>query len=151
MTPFDRENTPISDVIEGLLDALERADREDRTTLYGGTRRADRPFGMDYGFDVRWGLDSFDTDEPPTEEHRSHLVDTRRTDDGMGVVADLPDVDRDDVTVRIDEEHRFLEIGTDDGVIERVPLPWPAEVRTTRLNNGVLDVVLAPKHEENDE
>lgn len=106
-----------------------------------------RPFRADYGFSIRQGLGSSD---PSAGNRDGRLVDIRRTDDGMNVVADLPGVDGTDVTVRADEAHRALEIGTDEGVLERISLPWPATVRTVRFNNGVLDVDLAPRDRDDE-
>lgn len=60
----------------------------------------------------------------------------------MQIVADLPGVDDSDLTVQFTENHRFLEITTGEEEIERIPLPWSAEIETTQFNNGVLDVRL---------
>jgi HSP20 family molecular chaperone IbpA len=142
MPSFDREDT-ISDAIERILDAIERAEPGERP-LPDESRRSGRPFDLDYGFAVDWGLDPIipvdpgGPDSPP--ESNEHLVDSRREDDEITIVADLPDADGDDVEVRLDEDARLLEIRDADGVIERTALPWPAEVRTVRLNNAVLDV-----------
>ena len=138
MPSIDREDRPISDIIEEIMDVLERADlgADERSPFFGSVRGAD-PFRADYGFSIDWRLDPDDS-----EGSNEHLVDSRREDDEMSVVADLPDVDGDDVELWLDESDRLLEIRGADGVIERVSLPWPAEIRTTRLNNGVLDVRL---------
>lgn len=145
MTPFDREETPIYDIIDEIFDALERAEREGRSSVRGGERGLDRPFNTGYEFAVDWGLDAVGPpieDGPESGEVDEHLVDSRQENDEVRVVADLPDVDGDALAVRLTEDHRLLDIEIDEEVIERISLPWPADIEMKRLNNGVLDVGL---------
>lgn len=145
MTPFDDEDTPIYDAIDRIFDALERADRENRSSVRGGNRGIDSPFDTEYEFAIDWGLDAIGPpieDGPTSEEAEEYLVDGWEEGDGMRVVADLPGVDGDVLTVQLLEDRRLLDIGTGEEVIRRIPLPWPADIETTRLNNGILDVTL---------
>lgn len=145
MTPFDREDTPIHDIINQIFDALERADREGQSSVHGRGRDLDRPFGTEYEFAIDWGLDAVGPpteNGPASEEVDEYLIDSWQEDDRMQIVADLPGVDDSDLTVQFTEDHRFLEITTGEEEIERIPLPWSAEIETTRFNNGVLDVRL---------
>lgn len=154
MTPFDREDTPIYDIIDEIFDALERADREGRSSVRGGERGVGRPFATGYEFAVDWGLDAVGPpieDGPASGEVDGCLVDSRREDDEVRIVADLPGVDSDALVVRLSGDHRLLDVARDEEVIERIPLPWPAEIETKRFNNGVLDVKLVRIGGDDDE
>lgn len=145
MTPFDRENIPIYDIINQIFDAPERADREGQSSVRGRGHGPDRPFGMEYEFAIDWGVDPVEPpieDGPISEEVDEYLIDGRQEDDEMRVVADLPGVKDSEMTVQSTEDYRFLEITTGEEMIERIPLPWAAEIETTRFNNGVLDIRL---------
>lgn len=84
-------------------------------------------------------------DEPSAEYSDGFCVDTYRTDSELVVVADLPHVDKDDVSVGLHRRTNDLVIAVDGQVIERVAVPWP-RVLSTRVtfNNGVLEIHLAP-------
>lgn len=145
MTPFDRESPPIYDIINQIFDALEQADREGQSFVRGKGRDLDRPFGTEYEFAIGWGVDAVGPpieDGPVSEVGDEYLIDSWQEDDGMRVVADLPGVNDSELTVQSTEGYRFLEITTGEEMIERIPLPWAAEMETTRFNNGVLDVRL---------
>lgn len=154
MTPFDRGNTPIHDIIDQIFDALEQADREGQSSVRGRGRDLDRPFGSEYEFAIDWRLDAIGPPieaDPVSEEGDGYLIDSWQEDDGMRVVADLPGVDDGELTAQLIEGHRFLGITTAKGVIERIPLPWLAEIEATRFNNGVLDVRLVRIDEDGNE
>ena len=145
MTPFDRESPPIYDIINQIFDALEQADREGQSFVRGRGRDLDRPFGTEYEFAIGWGLDAIGPpieDGPVSRKGDESLIDKRLEDDRMQVVADLPGVDDRELTAQFTGGHRFLEITTGEEMIARIPVPWSAEIETTRFNNGVLDVGL---------
>ena len=145
MTPFDREDIPIHDIINQIFDALERADREGQSSVHGRGRDLDHPFGTEYEFAVDWGLDAVGPpieNGPASEEVDEYLIDSWQEDDRMQVAADLPGTDDSDLTVRSTKDHRFLEIVTGEERIGRIPLPGSAAIETTRFNNGVLDIRL---------
>lgn len=128
MTPFDRKNTSIDDIIGQIFD-----------------RPFSGPFSTEYEFAIDWGLDAIVPpieDGPVSQKGDESLVDKRQEDNRIQVVADLPGVDDSEPTAQLTESHRFLEITTGEEMIERISLPWSAEIETTRFNNGVLDVRL---------
>lgn len=69
-------------------------------------------------------------------------VTTRETDDGVVVIADLPGIDDDDLTVGFEDDDRTLAVAVDGEVVERVSLPWPAEPERSTFRNGVLEIYL---------
>ncbi|WP_336346035.1 alpha-crystallin domain-containing protein [Halalkalicoccus ordinarius] len=128
MTPFDRKNTSIDDIIGQIFN-----------------RPFSSPFSTDYEFAIGWELDAIEPpieDGPVSQTGDESLIDKRQEDNRMQVVADLPSADDSELTAQLTEGHRFLEITTGEEMIERIPLPWSAEIETTRFNNGVLDVRL---------
>ena len=128
MTPFDRENTSIDDIISQIFD-----------------RPFSSPFSTEYEFGIDWGLDAIGPpieDSPVSQKGDESLIDSWQEGDRLQVVADLPGVDDSELTAQLTESHRFLEITTSEEMVERIPLPWSAEIETTRFNNGVLDVRL---------
>ncbi|MFC4439134.1 MULTISPECIES: Hsp20/alpha crystallin family protein [Natrialbaceae] len=72
------------------------------------------------------------------------LIDTR-FDDEFIVIADIPGVSKDDLSVGINPKTNTLVISKVGIVLERIPLPWqPTEATTVRFNNGVLEVRVRP-------
>lgn len=72
------------------------------------------------------------------------LIDTRRTDDELVVVADVNRTSTDEVTVGIDPGASELVIGKRGRVLGRVDVPWESTERSAQFNNGVLEVRLRP-------
>lgn len=89
------------------------------------------------------------TTEPSVESPDDYLVDTRQTEDEFVVVAELPGVDEEDLSVGIDVNANDLVISVEDRTIDRIPLPWSSSVAAkVWFNNSVLEVHTKPDDEE---
>lgn len=72
-----------------------------------------------------------------------YLVTTREADDGgVVVIADLPGVDAEDLTVGFERGDETLVVAVNDDVVERVSLPWPARAERSTFRNGMLEIDL---------
>lgn len=147
--------------LRSLLEALADAD-QDGTNRVSRRRRSEKGrFSTDIGFSGRLGRpssgpgssgdsDSATGSDPSSISDRSapgdrvdedYHVDVRHDADGrLVVVADMPGVDHEDLTVGLDEESNELVVGVDERAIERMPLPWPVEDVEGRFNHGVLEL-----------
>lgn len=80
------------------------------------------------------------TEDAPATPEEFH-VDAYRAGDELVVVADLPGVDAEDLSVGVDVGRNCLVVGVDGDVVERVTLPWESVVASeATFNNGVLEV-----------
>lgn len=133
----------IFDVLRHVANSLQEAQRDGRDRA-GGAGHISGPRGRtDYGFSARIGPGTEETETTASADH-DHLVDVRRGEDHLLVVADLPDVDADDLTVGIDRGAGDLVVGVDDTPVEHVPLPWPDADVDARFEHGVLEVHIEP-------
>jgi HSP20 family molecular chaperone IbpA len=72
------------------------------------------------------------------------LIDVR-FDNEFIVVADIPGISTDDLSVGINSRAKTLIIRTNKTVLGRVPLPWDSvEMTAAWFNNGILEVRLQP-------
>lgn len=134
------------DVVRHVIDSLQEAQRDGRDRA-GGAGHISGPRGRrtDYEFSARIGPETDETETTASVDH-DHLLDVRRgeDEDHLLVVADLPDVDTDDLTVGIDREADDLVVGVDGKPVERVPLPWPDVDVDARFEHGVLEIHIDP-------
>ncbi|WP_227378519.1 gas vesicle protein GvpH [Haladaptatus halobius] len=73
-------------------------------------------------------------------------IDARITDDELLIVADLPGVTEDDLSVGIERSTNKLVIGRGEVVVGRVELPWESsKVTHAQFNNGVLEMHVRPE------
>ena len=72
-----------------------------------------------------------------------YLVTTREADDGgIVVIADLPGVDSENLTVGFEQGDDTLVVAVNDNVVDRVSLPWPARAERSTFRNGMLEIDL---------
>lgn len=120
----------IEDLLGGLLDSKRQGDRST-------SRRPGTPSGRP---GTPRGAGPPDVPEVGTVDAR---VETIREDEELTIVADLPDLDADDVSVGLSEGPTELVILSENGVVERVPVPWEdVDVTNSTFNNSVLEVTL---------
>jgi HSP20 family molecular chaperone IbpA len=135
--------------LRSLLETLADAERDGTSRVSRSRRSARGRFDTESGFSARIGRPSSRSDadsitdrsaaddRPDVDAH----VDVRHDDDGrLVVVADMPDVDPEDLTVGLDEAANELVVGVDDHAVERLPLPWPVDDVEGRFNHGVLEL-----------
>lgn len=132
----------------GLADLLRALDEvsEDRES---GRVRGSRAT-IDYDVSVGTGLGSGERRRRSSRGSRrnsggdddEYLVTARETDGEFVVVADLPGIDPEDVTVGFEGDGETLVVGVGEDVIQRVSLPWPGQATDTSYSNGVLEVHL---------
>ncbi len=144
-----------------MLEALADAEREGTTTLSKTGRIPGDHFSTEYGFHGQVGGPRIpeesqpekrptapnSTDSKPVGEE-SYRVDIRELDDGLLVVADMPDVDVEDITAGIDEERDKLVVGVGRDSIERIPLPWAVEDVQATFHHGILELRITSKESE---
>lgn len=146
----DRETT-LFGAIRHVIDSLVDAEREGRSGAQGTGRIPKGHFTTQYGFSGRIG--SSDTDEDGgastrrTEDGSPYLIDVRYddADEELLVVADLPEVEADDLTVGLDRDRNELVIGVESRPVDRVELPWPIADVESRFQHGVLELRLTPE------
>ncbi|QLD90574.1 hypothetical protein HWV07_16640 [Natronomonas salina] len=135
--------------IRSVLEALADAERDGKSRISRRRRSSKGRFSTESGFSVRVGRPSSGSDANSINDRSSasdqrdvdHHVDVRHDDDGrLVVVADLPNVDPDDLTVGLDEETNELVVGVEDRAVERLALPWPVDDVEGRFNHGVLEL-----------
>lgn len=135
-----------------LLDAIAEAGRDE--TDRGTGRTPEGHFRTEFGFSGQVGGSRSGADRGGTshaeDAGESYHVDARYDDrdDELLVVADLPDVDANDLVVGLDEASNDLVIGVRGRVAERVSLPWPVDEVASRFNHGVLELRLSPSERE---
>jgi HSP20 family protein len=91
--------------------------------------------------DMMDGANGFDGDQSgfSTDTH----VDVHETDDELRVIADLPGVQKDDISVQCDGEHVTISAhGQAREYDERISLPAPVDPRSgeASYNNGILEI-----------
>jgi HSP20 family molecular chaperone IbpA len=136
-----------------VFDALIDAEREGRRDASGTGRIPKGHFQTEYSFSGRIGSSESGsrTDEgsaSPTGEE--YLVDARydENEDELLVIADLPDVELEDLTVGIDRDRDQLVVGVGNDPVDRIDLPWPVEDVDSRFHHGVLEIRLIPEVSE---
>lgn len=140
----DREQpSGLFGVIRHVLGSLVDAERSGGRDVRGTGRRSGRRYSIEYGFSGRVG------ERPPGTASRAgadadYLVDVREADDAVLVVADLPDVERDDLAVGLADGRSVLVIRVDGRPIEQIELPWPVDAVEPRLHHGVLEIRITP-------
>jgi HSP20 family protein len=147
LAPFfedlDREFDRMRESLSRMLREMEEGDR-DPTDLFV------------YGFSVQMGAQGPEFEEfgnvdaagdagedVGLDEAREPLVDVQEAADRIAVTAELPGVDRDDITLRAKGAELVVEVDTEGReFFKRIDLPAPVEPATTEATykNGVLDV-----------
>lgn len=141
-------------VIRQVVDALADAERTGRKTTAGSGRWSRGSRSVEYGFSGRIGglLESEDEGSTPagggsavvrealSHGDEEHLVDVRKTGNGVLVVADLSGVDIDDLTVRVTDDWTTLDVVLDDESLGRISLPWQAADVDPVYHHGVLEI-----------
>lgn len=143
--------------LAAMLRALEEADGRRGIGRVEGARSS-----IDYDVTVGTGLGVRDGPERPRRPERRpgrdrsprrsgrerraragefHVSD-REEDDEVVVVADLPGVPVEDLTVGFENDGETLVVAVGDEAVERVSLPWPGRAAWSSYNNGVLEVHL---------
>jgi HSP20 family molecular chaperone IbpA len=143
--------------LRSLLEALADAER-DGTNRIDRSRRSEKGrFSTEIGLSGRIGPPSLGRSpgsdagsdpssitgrsEPDGRPDVDHHVDVRHDDDGrLVVVADMPGVEHEELTVGLDEASNELVVGVENRAIERLPLPWPVDDVEGRFNHGVLEL-----------
>ncbi|MDL5363703.1 gas vesicle protein GvpH [Halalkalicoccus sp. NIPERK01] len=158
-----RETSSLLDVLRHVVETLQDAERSGEGRGTGSGTVSGRHTRTDYGFSVSTGPDPdslwerLGVDEPsdgsdaettPTSTD-DHLVDVREVEDGVVVLADLPQATAESVTAGIDREENDLVIGFEGEVVERIPLgDADITVADSTFRNGVLEVRLRTDPEE---
>ena len=83
----------------------------------------------------------------PEGESEYHVT-TREEEDGIVVIADLPGVGADELTVGFERHGETLVVAVEDEPVGQVSLPWPAKAEWSSFNNGVLEVHLGKEGDE---
>lgn len=128
----------------------------------GSVRREYGPFV--YGYSVKIGPDGKPTvrefgnikpgpggeGRPPLnlQEQREPLVDVIEEDDQLKVVAELPGVDKKDISLYLDEHHLTISVETPDRKYRKeLELPYEIDEASSKstYKNGVLETVLTRK------
>lgn len=173
--PLEDEEEPVSGgllaALRLVVDSIVDAEREGRTTFGGTGRIPGSHFTTEYGFSGQIGGPRSESDtqsDPGTpsedsdrrrlnsrpgssstrQDEDSYLVEVRDTDDGLLVVADLPEFEIDDITAGFDEERNELVIGVENEPVERVALPWSAVNVESQFQHGVLELQLTQAEDE---
>lgn len=146
----DDSGTEPDSWLEELVAAFERLARSAGEEAGRGV--------IDYNVSVRSGIGGRDTagdgighrprrlPDSGRAQLPAHRVTTRTDEDELLVVADLPDVDVDAITVGFDDD--TLVIGVDGRELERVTLPWAEAAANATIQNGILTVTIAPVDNE---
>jgi HSP20 family molecular chaperone IbpA len=153
-----RNASSLLDVLRHVVETLQDAERSGEGDGTGSGTVSGRTFRTDYGFTVSTGpdpdslWDRLGVDEPsedastatPTQStDEEYLVDVREEEDGVLVLADLPQATAEEITAGIDRERGDLVIGIEGGTTERIPLgDADIVVADSTFNNGVLEVRL---------
>ncbi len=152
---------PLGNVFETLSTLLEQLDDADLDT---GERRSDTVRRGDATFDYDINIGTIAPDGEGRSDRRSPDWDIRgesedheyrvRVNDADGelvVVADLPAVSADEVSVETTDDDEALEIRVDGAVLRSVPLDWGgASVTEVAFTNQVLEVHVEPQGGETD-
>lgn len=146
--------TAVTDLVDSLLDADVSRPTQDQPR-----RRPDGPGKVgrkrdDHvspARDADAAPDAGESTEESVDTDEFH-VRTDESDDALTVVADLPGISEDDLSVGLAGDGDALVVAVHDQVVDRVSLPWdPVAVTRVWFNNGVLEVVVRPVADEDDE
>lgn len=159
----DEEEVGLLGAIGRIVEALADAEREGRTEVGGAGRHPSGHFTTEYGYAGRIGLDDLDSgsgsgsgrasasgSQPDTGESPAtddaYRVDVRYDEsaDELLVVADLPDVNADDLDAAVDRASNELLIDVEDRTVERLELPWPVDDVDSRFRHGILELRFTP-------
>lgn len=147
----DRETTLLG-AIRHVIDSLVDAEREGRSGAQGTGRIPKGHFTARYGFSGRVGSSESTEGENRESTRRSedespYLIDVRydEADEELLVVADLPEVEADELTVGLDPDRNELVIGVENRPVDRVELPWPVADVESRFQHGVLELRFTPE------
>lgn len=143
----DEPTRGILGAIRRVVDALAEAERDGKTRFGGAGRIPGNHFTTQYGFSGRIGGPRGRTDSTREAGDR-HLVDVRETDDELLVVADMPAVERKDISVGVDEDRNEFVVGVGNEAVERMELPWPVEDVDAQFQHGVLELRFTRKEGE---
>ncbi len=147
---------PLGNVFETLSTLLEQLDDAD---LDAGERRSDTVRRGDATFDYDINIGTIASGDEGRTDRRSRDWDIKgesedheyrvRVNDAEGelvVVADLPAVSADEVSVETTDNDDALEIRVDGAVLRSVPLDWGgATVTEVAFTNQVLEVHVEPQ------
>jgi HSP20 family molecular chaperone IbpA len=152
-----RNASSLLDVLRHVVETLQDAERSGEGDGTGSGTVSGRFARTDYGFTVSTGPDpdslwdrlggdesSQSSNSTPTQSSdEEYLVDVREEEDGVLVLADLPQATAEEITAGIDRERGDLVIGIEGGATERIPLgDANIVVADSSFNNGVLEVRL---------
>lgn len=146
----DRETTLLG-AIRHVIDSLVDAQREGRSGSQGTGRIPKGHFTAQYGFSGRVGSsESMEGEEGSAhraEDESPYLIDVRYddADEELLIVADLPEVEADELTVGLDRDRNELVIGVENRSVDRVELPWPVADVESRFQHGVLELRFTPE------
>ena len=104
--------------------------------------RPDRRLGRPRGDRPRHRSRREPRPEGESEVESGYHVTTREEEDGVVVIADLPGVGADELTVGFERHGETLIVAVEDEPVGQVSLPWPAKAEWSSFNNGVLEVHL---------
>lgn len=146
----DRETTLLG-AIRHVIDSLVDAQREG-SDARGAGRIPKGHFTAQYGFSGRVGSSESAEGERGESTRRGedgspYLIDVRYddADEELLVVADLPEVEADELTVGLDPDRNELVIGVENRPVDRVELPWPVADVESRFQHGVLELRFTPE------
>lgn len=150
--------------LRSVLDSMVAAEREGRSAFGDTGRFSGDRFTVEYGFSGQIGgpRSGREADERSRRsrsaagsatgstggDDESHLVTVRETDGGLLVVADLPGVEADDITVGINEERTELVVGVGTEQLDRIPLPSSAVDVESKFQHGVLELRLTGEEDD---
>lgn len=147
----DRETTLLG-AIRHVIDSLVDAEREGRSGAQGTGRIPKGHFTAQYGFSGRVGSSESTEGERRestrrAEDESPYLIDVRydEADEELLIVADLPEVEADELTVGLDRDRNELVIGVENRPVDRVELPWPVADVESRFQHGVLELRFTPE------
>lgn len=156
-------NSGLLGIVRLLVTALAEAEREGNTTFTVRGQTPGDTFSTEYGISGEVGgirpdegdgsvspskpADSTakQDDERPVgvrEDDDEYLVEVRKNDDELLVVADMPDIDVDDITAGFEEERDELVILVEGQELERVQMPWHVAGVESKFQHGILELRL---------
>jgi len=147
----DRSQGGITGAIRRVLEALAEAEREGGFDSSG--RISSDHFTTEYGFSGQVGGPRNSSDSDSTGPRRSldspsdspeasddYRIDIRQMDDELLIVADLPDVEPEEIEAAVSEEQDEFVVRVGNTTVERMELPWPAADVRGQFQHGVLEL-----------
>ncbi|WP_458189351.1 Hsp20/alpha crystallin family protein [Haladaptatus sp. NG-WS-4] len=144
---------PVTDLVRGLVDVdVSNPPRESNRKGDENQSQPDRESRSRWSKPISTRPNRERTSADTTRESAdSYHVTAHRSDDEATIVADLPGVEADELSVELAEDSNAFVIAVDGTVVRRVSLPWNhAEVSTAQFNNSILEVRLHSADEEDD-